>query len=133
MKIGGTAPAISGTATDAIATTSAQASRHADVAIAGSNATDVASSGSQDDAVQISPQGYEAASQGDGSDDGAVAGQSADPQTDTGANAQPMQSLVYGALGLDRPDQPPDPNRAYSIGRWLAAGITVGGIISLFI
>jgi hypothetical protein len=49
------------------------------------------------------------------------------------ANAQPMRSLVYGALGLARPDQPPDPNHAYSIGRWLAAGITIGGLISIFI
>jgi hypothetical protein len=117
---------------------------------------------SQDDAVEISPQGYAAASTDastDASDDtsndvsgstatdaatttatdattdaatGTTADASAGESSDQ-ANAQPMRSLVYGALGLARPDQPPDPNHAYSFGRWLAAGITIGGLISLFI
>jgi hypothetical protein len=121
---------------------------------AGANTTPT----SQDDAVEISPQGYAAASTDastDASDDtsndvsgstatdaatttatnattGTPAGASAGETSDQ-ANAQPMRSLVYGALGLARPDQPPDPNHAYSFGRWLAAGITIGGLISLFI
>ncbi|WP_321841879.1 hypothetical protein [Paraburkholderia bannensis] len=116
---------------------------------------------SQDDAVEISPQGYAAASNdaSAGTSAGASAGASIDTSADDTddptdqstdastaaqgsttagesadqANAQPMRSLVYGALGLARPDQPPDPNHAYSFGRWVAAGITIGGLISLFI
>ncbi|MBB3258419.1 hypothetical protein F4827_003287 [Paraburkholderia bannensis] len=101
---------------------------------------------SQDDAVEISPQGYAAASNDaspdDATDDAATASSDASTHAATGtssgessdpANAQPVRSLVYGALGLARPDQPPDPNHAYSFGRWLAAGITVGGLISLLI
>jgi hypothetical protein len=118
---------------------------------------------SQDDAVEISPQGYAAAASNDTSTDAsddasddvsgstatdaasttatdattdAATGTTADAsagETSDQANAQPMRSLVYGALGLARPDQPPDPNHAYSFGRWLAAGITIGGLISLFI
>ena len=87
------------------------------------------SSSPQDDAVQISPQGYAAASATSvGSRDSASTGESA-----AEANAQPVKSLVYGALGLQRPDQPADPNHAYAVGQWIAAGITLGGIISLFI
>ena len=107
----------------------------------------VASSTSQDDAVQISPQGYAAASTDDivNSDDAASDAADAADTTDTSdttdatdgtpapANAQPVKSLVYGALGLERPDAPADPNHTYTIGRWIAAGITLGGIISLFI
>lgn len=112
--------------------------------------TNVASSTSQDDAVQISPQGYAAASTDDiaDSDDAATdatdASDTADTTdtsdaadtsdaTSTSANAQPVKSLVYGALGLERPDAPADPNHTYTLGRWIAAGITLGGIISLFI
>lgn len=96
----------------------------------------------QDDAVQISPQGYAAnsADDADSSDDTSVddgIGNDIDNNTDTEsadqANAQPVKSLVYGTLGLDRPDQPDDPNQAYSTGRWIAAGITLGGIVSLFV
>ncbi|HTR10140.1 MAG TPA: hypothetical protein VMJ11_26500 [Paraburkholderia sp.] len=83
----------------------------------------------QDDAVQISPQGYAAAS-ADGVDSGEEASTG---ETAAEANAQPVKSLVYGALGLERPDQPADPNHAYAVGQWIAAGITLGGIISLFI
>jgi hypothetical protein len=102
----------------------------------------------QDDAVDISSAGYAAASsesdnEDDGSDDDLgdvviVIDDSSDQQdgtaeTDSEANAQPVRSLVYGALGLERPDQASDPNEAYSIGRWLAAGLTIGGIVSLFV
>jgi hypothetical protein len=117
------------------------------------DSTNVASPASQDDAVQISPQGYAAASTDDtaDSDDSAAdasdatdasgtsdTGDTADTSdatdaTSTPANAQPVKSLVYGALGLERPDAPADPNHTYTLGRWIAAGITLGGIISLFI
>lgn len=130
------------------------------------DASDSATPASQDDAVEISPQGYAAASNDAAADDStgdataaatdvasgsatnAATTASTDAATDsvtnatTGAspgesssqaNAQPVRSLVYGALGLARPDQPPDPNHAYSFGRWLAAGITIGGLISLLI
>lgn len=107
----------------------------------------VASFTSQDDAVQISPQGYAAASTDDiaDSDDAAPDAPDAVDATDasdatgtsdatsTPASAQPVKSLVYGALGLERPDAPADPNHTYTLGRWIAAGITLGGIISLFI
>jgi len=101
----------------------------------------------QDDAVDISPAGYAAASSDDGSDDdggndlgdvvividGPSDQQVASGETADEANAEPVRSLVYGALGLERPDQPTDPNEAYSVGRWLAAGLAIGGIISLFV
>jgi hypothetical protein len=115
--------------------------------------TNVAPSTSQDDAVQISPQGYAAASTDDTADSGDAAADANDATdasdtsdasdgtdtsaatdaTSTPADAQPMKSLVYGALGLERPDAPADPNHTYTLGRWIAAGITLGGIISLFI
>ena len=116
----------------------------------GDGSTNVASSTSQDDAVQISPQGYAAASTDDiaDSDDAASDATDAADTTDTSdtsdvtdasaatsapSDAPPVKSLVYGALGLERPDAPADPNHTYTIGRWIAAGITLGGIISLFI
>ncbi|MCX5541181.1 hypothetical protein M3A49_17035 [Paraburkholderia sp. CNPSo 3076] len=114
------------------------------------DSTTVASSTSQGDAVQISPQGYAAASTDDTADsddaaaDAAGASDTSDASdatdtsdttdaTSTPASAQPLKSLVYGALGLERPDAPADPNHTYTLGRWIAAGITLGGIISLFI
>lgn len=97
--------------------------------------TTVAPSTSQDDAVQISPQGHAAASTDDtaASDDAAADTSDATDATARPANGQPVKSLVYGALGLERPDAPADPNHTYTLGRWIAAGITLGGIISLFI
>ncbi|HKR42665.1 MAG TPA: hypothetical protein VJU59_23820 [Paraburkholderia sp.] len=112
--------------------------------------TNVAPSTSQDDAVQISPQGYAAASTDDTADSGDAAADASDATdasntsdgtdtsdatdaTSTPADAHPVKSLVYGALGLERPDAPADPNHTYTLGRWIAAGITLGGIISLFI
>ncbi|MEM5403288.1 hypothetical protein [Paraburkholderia unamae] len=116
----------------------------------GDVSTTVAPSTSQDDAVQISPQGYAVASTNDTADSDDAAADASDAAgtsdtsdatdtsdasgaTATSTNAQPMKSLVYGALGLERPDAPADPNHTYTLGRWIAAGITLGGIISLFI
>jgi hypothetical protein len=92
-------------------------------------ATSVTAVPSQDEAVQISPQGQAAASNDNADNPGAEA----TTESSTAANAQPLKSLVYGALGLDRPDEPADPNHAYTVGQWIAAGITLGGIVSLFI
>ncbi|MFP6561369.1 hypothetical protein WJ542_24140 [Paraburkholderia sp. B3] len=115
---------------------------------------------SQDDAVDISPAAYAAAAADDGGDDdgegveidggndvvivvddpadqltASNAGDTSDTDsgTDNEANAQPIRSLVDGMLGLERPDLPADPNEAYSTGRWIAAGLTIGGIVSLFV
>jgi hypothetical protein len=45
-----------------------------------------------------------------------------------------VQSFAYGTLGLERPDQHQEERNAfYTAGRWLAAGITVGGIVSLLV
>jgi hypothetical protein len=123
--------------------------------------TSAPASVSQDDAVDISSAGYAAAAADDGGDDdgggeiddgnddvvivvddpsdqlatGSANDTSGDTSGDTssGANAQPVRSLVDGVLGLERPDLPADPNEAYSAGRWLAAGLTIGGIISLLV
>jgi hypothetical protein len=119
--------------------------------------TSAPASGSQDDAVDISRAGYAAAAADDGDDadgleiddddgsdivvvlddpsDQMSAGDTSDANdgTDSEANAEPVRSLVDGVLGLERPDLPADPNEAYSAGRWLAAGLTIGGIISLFV
>jgi len=85
----------------------------------------------QDDAVHISAEGAATAAQeGNAIQDGEVsdsAGESAST-TDTSA----VKALAYGTLGLERPDQPHEERNAfYTAGRWLAAGITIGGIISL--
>ncbi|AMV44868.1 hypothetical protein [Paraburkholderia caribensis] len=48
------------------------------------------------------------------------------------ANVSPVKAFAYGALGLERPDQPHDErNGFYTAGKWLAAGLTIGGLISL--
>ncbi|CAN7683138.1 hypothetical protein [Paraburkholderia sp. SIMBA_054] len=48
------------------------------------------------------------------------------------ANVSPVKAFAYGALGLERPDQPQDErNSFYTAGKWLAAGLTIGGLISL--
>ena len=52
----------------------------------------------------------------------------------TPSDVSPMKAFAYGALGLERPDQPKDDrNSFYSAGKWLAAGLTIGGIISLLV
>ncbi|MFM0190980.1 hypothetical protein PQR25_34790 [Paraburkholderia nemoris] len=87
----------------------------------------------QDDAVHISAAGAATAAQeGNAIQDGEVsdsAGESAST-TDTSA----VKAFAYGTLGLERPDQPHEERNAfYTAGRWLAAGITIGGIISLLV
>lgn len=59
--------------------------------------------------------------------DDATGGAEASP-----ANVSPVKAFAYGALGLERPDQPQDErNSFYTAGKWLAAGLTIGGLISL--
>ena len=87
----------------------------------------------QDDAVHISSEGAAAAAQHANAVDGTNA---ADAQSNGAADADPsaVKSFAYGTLGLERPDQPAEERNAfYTAGRWLAAGITLGGIISLLI
>jgi len=50
-----------------------------------------------------------------------------------GTDASPVKSLTYGALGLESPaEQATDNDSFYTAGRWLAAAVTIGGLISLF-
>lgn len=87
----------------------------------------------QDEAVQISAEGAATAAQeGNPVQDSAVSDSAADGAPAAGIS--PIKSFTYGTLGLERPDQPKeDRNVFYTAGRWLAAGITVGGIISLLV
>lgn len=85
-------------------------------------ATKPADVASQDSAVTISPEGAAMASQDASTDEGSASSVSA------------VKSFAYGTLGLERPDQPQqDRNEFYTAGRWIAAGLTVGGIISLLV
>jgi hypothetical protein len=66
-----------------------------------------------------------------GSDSTATA--SASESTPT-LDASAVQSFAYGTLGLERPDKPQeDSNTFYTAGRWLAAGITIGSLVSLLV
>lgn len=121
---------------------------------AATSATSTAKSPSQDDAVNISPEGAASAARETGSttsahtdnngDTGApgktesstpsTTASTADDSGDASAtsDSSALKSFTYGTLGLERPDQPQsDQNPFYTAGRWLAAGLTIGGIISL--
>jgi hypothetical protein len=130
--------AIGGTTTpdlDTASTSSADASATA----TDTPATSTTANPSQDAAVNISPEGAAMAAQDPG-----TAGTSTDTSADASdgsgntvndtANTSPLKSFTYGTLGLERPDQPQDNQNAfYTAGRWLAAGLTIGGIISLLV
>ncbi|CAN7765974.1 hypothetical protein LJR034_007416 [Caballeronia sp. LjRoot34] len=63
-----------------------------------------------------------------------MAGQDASSDDGSTSNVSAVKSLAYGTLGLERPDQPQqNRNEFYTAGRWIAAGLTVGGIISLLV
>lgn len=92
--------------------------------------------------MHISSQGAAAATREAIASEGAVDGASASANAaDTAAegngaasDSSAVKSFAYGTLGLERPDQPHEARNAfYTAGRWLAAGITLGGIISLLI
>lgn len=95
--------------------------------------TAASESSGQDDAVHISAEGAAAAAQeGNTVQDGAASDLAGEDASTTGVSA--AKSFAYGTLGLERPDQPHEARNAfYTAGRWLAAGITVGGIISLLV
>ena len=108
----------------------ARAAKNASLSSAGSG-DDAASRSSnsntseQDAAVHISSEGAAAA---------ALAPDAASEEGGTASDSSAVKSFAYGTLGLERPDQPHEERNAfYTAGRWLAAGITLGGIISLLI
>ncbi|PTB21385.1 hypothetical protein C9I57_06920 [Trinickia symbiotica] len=84
----------------------------------------------QDAAVSISAEGAAAAAR-----DGAATSDSTHattPDASAQPDASPVKSFTYGTLGLERPDKPEEEtNGYYTAGRWLAAGITLGGLIAL--
>lgn len=56
------------------------------------------------------------------------------PQAGETEGDAPVQSFVYGALGLERPEeQAKAENGYYSAGKWLAAAATVGTMVSLLV
>jgi hypothetical protein len=66
--------------------------------------------------------------------------QSANTTTDTATaqpangTASPVKSFACGALGLDDPDaEQTDTNQFYTAGKVIAAAVTIGKIISLFV
>ncbi|MFM0097843.1 hypothetical protein PQQ87_19670 [Paraburkholderia nemoris] len=87
----------------------------------------------QDDAVHISAAGAATAAQeGNAIQDGEVSDSAGEGASTTDVSA--VKSFAYGTLGLERPDQPHEERNAfYTAGRWLAAGLTIGGIISLLV
>jgi hypothetical protein len=53
---------------------------------------------------------------------------------DGGADPSTPKSFVYGALGLERPEQTQNKSTdGYDFGRWVSAGVTIGTIISVLI
>ncbi|SPB17153.1 hypothetical protein NOV72_04357 [Caballeronia novacaledonica] len=54
--------------------------------------------------------------------------------TDDADAPSSVKSFAYGALGLERPEvQATDTNGFYTAGKWVAAAVTIGGIVSLFV
>ncbi|WP_111935116.1 hypothetical protein [Paraburkholderia bryophila] len=50
------------------------------------------------------------------------------------ADVSAVKSFDGGTLGFERPDQPEQDRHAfYTVGRWVAAGFTVGVMISLLV
>ncbi|MDR6412926.1 hypothetical protein [Paraburkholderia terricola] len=92
-----------------------------------------AETSTQDEAVHISAEGAATAAQeGKAVNDDATGDSAAEDAA--APNVSAVQSFAYGTLGLERPDEPHEEHNAfYTAGRWLAAGITIGGIISLLV
>ncbi|REG50759.1 hypothetical protein B0G80_7220 [Paraburkholderia sp. BL6669N2] len=85
----------------------------------------------QDDVVHISAEGAATAAQDNNTGQGDAVSDSASEDTPA-SGVSAVKSFAYGTLGLERPDQPQEAHNAfYTAGRWLAAGITIGGIVSL--
>ncbi|MDN7180482.1 hypothetical protein M0D69_21260 [Caballeronia sp. SEWSISQ10-4 2] len=84
--------------------------------------TNQADATTQDAAVTISPEGA------------AMASQESDGGQGSTTNVSSVKSLTYGVLGLERPDLPQENhNEFYTAGRWLAAGLAIGGLISILV
>jgi hypothetical protein len=81
------------------------------------------------DRTETATTSTDASTSADTSDSTDVARTDAHPST-----VSPVKAFAYGALGLERPDQPQDErNGFYTAGKWLAAGLTIGGLISLLV
>jgi hypothetical protein len=123
---------------NATSTDAARQHRRADGASVGAPSAEPAETATptQDEAVSISAEGEAAVAQ-DGATTSASSPAAADAAADSSSSAaqsdaSPVKSFTYGTLGLERPDKPEeDTNGYYTAGRWLAAGITVGGLIAL--
>ena len=122
----------------------AQEAEEPDELVGAVEPAEAAEAGSQDAAVSISAAGAAAAADDNGDDRGDApeapegpdasdmrAAQDAGDDANSTADVSPVKSFTYGVLGLERPDDGKDPNELYSAGRWIAAGLTVGGLISL--
>jgi hypothetical protein len=92
--------------------------------------------------VQSSGVGVSNASTGDASrassaptNTGAGDASAAKPSASASASKpSTVKSFAYGTLGLERPDKPKDDtNKAYTVGRWLAAGATLWGLLALIL
>ncbi|MDR3670736.1 MAG: hypothetical protein P4L36_07825 [Holophaga sp.] len=60
--------------------------------------------------------------------------QPADGQSPAPDKPSTLKSFAYGSLGLEHPDQQDkDPDTSYSVGRWLAAAVTAGTLVSLLV
>lgn len=71
--------------------------------------------------------------------------QGTNPSAADETSVAPTKSLVYGVLGLERPDPPQEDqkgqnqnqsqnqNEYYSAGRWVSAAATAGAIVSMLI
>jgi len=56
------------------------------------------------------------------------------PTAASAAQVSTLKSFAYGSLGLEHPDQQEhDADSSYSAGRWLAAAVTAGAMISLLV
>jgi hypothetical protein len=119
---------------NATSTDAARQHRRADGASVGAPSAEPAETATptQDEAVSISAEGEAAVAQ-DGATTSASSPAAADSSSSAAqSDASPVKSFTYGTLGLERPDKPEeDTNGYYTAGRWLAAGITVGGLIAL--
>lgn len=69
---------------------------------------------------------------------GSAAGSDTEASATGGSGTQDastgLKSFAYGVLGLESPTaQAQDSDTLYTAGKWLAAAVTVGGIVSLFV
>lgn len=73
-------------------------------------------------------------SDGDDSDNDGDSDKSGDVDEADDGKPSTAKSFAYGALGLERPEEAKARETdGYDFGRWLAAGITVGSIISILV